>query len=132
VYELDVPLVVFTGRGVARAPLSLNDRTGWRARAKHVRQIREAIAWQAKKIGPCGHITAQLHYAPGDQRRRDASNLMASQKPAVDGLVDAGVVSDDTAEYVTELMPVIHPGPGPRRLWLTVTVTRIDEEPMRA
>lgn len=131
-YELDVPLVVFTGRGRLRAPLSLNDRIGWRARAKHVREIREAVAWQAKRIGPCGHITAQLHYQPGDRRRRDGDNLIATSKPAVDGLVDAGVIRDDTSEYATVLMPVIHPGAGQRRLWLTVTVDRIDEEPMRA
>jgi crossover junction endodeoxyribonuclease RusA len=66
-----------------------------------------------------------LHYQPGDNRRmRDPMNLTASSKPAIDGLVDAGLVPDDTDVYVHENTPVIHYGPGDRRLWLTVEVTR--------
>jgi crossover junction endodeoxyribonuclease RusA len=68
-------------------------------------------------------VIVQLHYVPSTKRRRDASNIVPTQKPAVDGLVDAGVVRDDTAEWVGELMPVIHPlAPGPARMWLAVSV----------
>ena len=44
----------------------------------------------------------------------------------MDGLVDAGVVPDDTALWVTERMPIIrHPGPTDftRRLVLVVEAT---------
>jgi crossover junction endodeoxyribonuclease RusA len=114
-------MVIPFGVGEFR-PLSSNDRWHFRVKARHVAAIREGAGWAAKaaKIPPQEHITVRLHYAPGDSRRRDASNLMATQKPAVDALVDAGVVPDDTAKWVTELMPVIHEGPGRRALWLEI------------
>ncbi|WP_052373123.1 hypothetical protein [Amycolatopsis taiwanensis] len=69
----------------------------------------------------------QLHYAPGGRRSvTDAPNLTATSKPAIDGLVDAGIVPNDTDQHVTEHMPVIHPGPGTRRLWLEVTPTEAE------
>ena len=48
--------------------------------------VREAVAWRARQahIPPQEHVTVQLHYAPGDARRRDAPNLVATSKPAVD------------------------------------------------
>ena len=115
-YRIDVPMVVH-GR-----PWTANDRVHWRVRAVYTRTIREQVAWVAKSlgIGPQAHVTVRLHYQPGDARRRDEPNLITSQKPAVDGLRDAGVIPDDTAEYVTEQMPIIHPGKGHRALWLEI------------
>jgi crossover junction endodeoxyribonuclease RusA len=106
-------------------PWTANDRVHWRTRALYTRTIRESVAWVAKSlhIGPQAHITVGLHYQPGDSRRRDAPNLTTSQKPSVDGLRDAGIVPDDTAEFVTELMPVIHPGKNRRALWLEIEAT---------
>ena len=42
----------------------------------------------------------------------------------MDGLVTAGVVPDDTPEYVTEAMPKIHPADKTAtvRMWLTIDV----------
>jgi crossover junction endodeoxyribonuclease RusA len=109
---IDVPLVIAGKRG--NAPLTANARLHWRRRAEYVKTIREVVAARARhiyRIPPQDHITVGLHYAPGDHLRRDASNLMATQKAAVDGLVGI-VVPDDTARYVTERMPTIrHPGP---------------------
>lgn len=104
-----------------KPPLSLNDRLHWGEKFRRTSAIRNGIGWQAKaaKIGRRDHIVVQLHFVPPDRRRRDPSNLMATQKPAVDGLVDAGVVRDDTPQYVTELMPVLHE-PGSPRMWLEV------------
>jgi len=119
-FELDVPMLR------NKPPLTANQRLHWREKAKRVAMVRSDIHVRARyaKIGEASRLTVQLHYAPGDNRRRDAPNLVATSKPAIDGLVDAGCVPDDTDAYVTELMPVIHPGPGKRRLWLTVDVTR--------
>lgn len=117
-YEIDVPM------WRSKPPLTANQRLHWRERHRRTKSVREAIRHHAGNIGPCKRITVQLHYRPGDNRRRDAPNLHPTAKPAVDGLVDAGLVADDTPEYVTEVMPAIHPGPGPRRLWITVEVTR--------
>lgn len=117
VFELPVPLVN------GRPPLSANQRLHWRKKAGLVATVRDSVAWRAKqaRIGGQEHIVVQLHFAPQDKRRRDASNLMPTHKAGVDGLVIAGVVPDDTARWVTELMPVLHePNGGARRMWLEV------------
>jgi len=41
-------------------------------------------------------------------RRRDEDNLVASLKPMYDGLVRAGVVKDDTQQYMVRHWPKIH------------------------
>jgi crossover junction endodeoxyribonuclease RusA len=125
VFDLDVPMVVQLKTSVR--PLTQNDHIHWRRKAKLVKRIREATYWAAKaaKIPTATHLTVTLHFAPGDKPSvTDAPNLTATSKPAIDGLTDAGLVPNDTDRYVTERMPVIHPGPGPRRLWLTVEVQR--------
>lgn len=123
-WEIDVPMTVHGVR--YHRPLAANDHWHWRTLAGHAAAIRAGVAWNAKNVGipHCDHISVGLHYAPGDNRRRDPSNLMATQKPAVDGLVDAGVVEDDDPLHVTEHMPVIHPGRYQRRLWLVVEASR--------
>jgi crossover junction endodeoxyribonuclease RusA len=129
-WEIEVTMTVPCGLRQFR-PLSANDHWHRLTLAPHIAQIRRDVAWRAKAlhIPPQQHITVGLHYAPGDNRRRDASNLMACQKPAVDGLVDAGVVPDDTALWVTERMPIIrHPGPTDFTRWL-VLVVRVTPRP---
>ncbi|WP_018682201.1 hypothetical protein [Actinokineospora enzanensis] len=128
-YDLDLPLAL-TRRGQVHPgpPLHANQRLHRFVEAKLKRMVRHAAHWQAKQAAvPCAdHIEVGLHYAPGSIGRGqfDPSNLMPCQKPALDGVVDAGVVPNDTPQYVTELMPTIHTGPGPRRLWLRITITR--------
>lgn len=121
-WEIDVPMVVPCGVRELR-PWTANDRRHWRVKAEWTATIRRAVALRTRNLHlpPQEHVTVGLHYAPGDNRRRDAPNLTTSQKPAVDGLVDAGLVPDDTARWVTEVMPVLHLGPQPRRLWLVIT-----------
>ena len=114
-----------------RPPLTANQRFGhWAAKARITADVRRTtmlLARAAKLPRNCEHVTVALHYVPRDRRRRDASNLMPTQKAVVDGLVDAGLVADDTPEYVTETIPTIDPpsreAPGPRggRLYLTIT-----------
>lgn len=107
-------------------PLNLNDRGHWAPRARKVAAVRSTAAWLARQagVGRHGRVRIELHYQPAARRRADAPNLIATQKPIVDGLVDAGVVRDDTAEFVDEVMPVIHePVKGqPGALWLIVSV----------
>lgn len=125
VFELDVPMVMWTRSGAR--PLTHNDRHHPLKRARLVKTIRDGTHWAAKNAKlPKGvaHATVQLHYRPGSRSVTDAPNLTATSKPAIDGLVDYGLVPDDTDRWVTEVMPTIHPGPGPRRCWLTVEVQR--------
>ncbi len=106
-------------------PLSLNDRMHWAQKARITRQVRATVAWNAVslKIGGQDHVNIQLVYTPAQNRRRDTDNLWATAKPAVDGLVDAGVVPDDTQRFVTRHEPRItdkDPHVMECRLWLQV------------
>lgn len=100
------------------APLSLNSRQHHMVKAREVAQVRRdvAVLARAAKIPALPRITVELHYAPRDNRRRDALNLVATLKPCEDGLVDAGVVPDDTADFVIPTIPVIDPPTGSRGL----------------
>lgn len=74
------------------------------------------------KIPPLDHIYSRLFWRPPDNRRRDEDNCIVTAKPLWDGLQDAGVVKDDTSQFITKLMPKILPGdkaPGPR-VWLDI------------
>lgn len=133
--DVDVPFPEARGAAAAawtlelpfRTPLSLNDRMHWRVKAEHVKPWREAALVLARHqhIPPCQRIEVALFYTPVDNRARDPLNLVASLKPLEDGLVDAGVIPDDSAKYHTSVMPVITEKgplrPGRNRLWLVVT-----------
>lgn len=115
--KLHVPLVA------DKPALTANQRLHWAEKARRTAMVRNHVAWRARqaRLTEQAHVVVQLHFVPPDSRRRDPSNLAPTQKPAVDGLVDAGVVKDDTPQWVTELMPVIHPASfGVARMWLEV------------
>jgi crossover junction endodeoxyribonuclease RusA len=110
-------------------PLNLNvhRRQHWSTKRADIRAWRDATCWLAKAAGipPCGRITVLLLYTPPDNRRRDPLNLVAALKPCEDGLVDAGVIPDDSGRYHTSVMPIITPK-GPmrtkrNRVWLEIT-----------
>jgi len=92
-------------------PLSLNDRQGYWATAKGRRAWLEAsvAVLEAAGVPHCHRVRATLFYTPKQDRRRDPDNLVASYKPVVDALVVAGVLDDDTQEYVDRVWPVIRP-----------------------
>lgn len=96
--------------------------------------MREAIRWiaaGAKLPKGMGCATVQLHYLPADNRRRDTDNLVATLKPLCDGLVDYGLVPDDTPEFMAKPEPIIHKherGDKPR-LWLEITIDSPETPP---
>lgn len=107
-----------------RAPLTLNgQRRSPYAHARAVKVLRR-IAWvraEEAKIPALQRIAVELHYAPRDRRRRDAMNLVATLKPVEDGIVDAGVIPDDTAQFSQPTVPVIDPPTGqPGRLYVII------------
>lgn len=105
-----------------RPPLHANQRLHRHAEARIIAEVRRDVGWLAKAhLEPVEHLTVGLVYAPGDRRRRDGGeNLAPLIKACIDGIVDAGIVPDDTPQYVTRLMPVIEPPPAERGMWLTV------------
>jgi crossover junction endodeoxyribonuclease RusA len=102
VWRIDLPL---------RAPLSMNDREHRMVKHRRVAQVRrdaKALTLVAK-IPPLARISVELHYCPRDKRRRDPLNLVATLKPVEDGIVDAGVIPDDTPVWSLPTMPIIDP-----------------------
>jgi crossover junction endodeoxyribonuclease RusA len=92
--------------------ISLNDRTHWRAKANQVSTIRSGVKLRAHSVQmPKGlkRIRVEMHYIPKDKRRRDPLNLVATLKPIEDGLVDYGLIPDDTPEFLDSVMPIIDP-----------------------
>jgi crossover junction endodeoxyribonuclease RusA len=121
VWHLEVP---FAEDGLP--PLTANHRLHWAVRNRRTQEIKDAVGWRARARIPRGleHIAVRLVYQPQDRRRRDPSNLMPTQKAALDALVVVGVVRDDTPEFVTEEIPaVLSPDGGDRGLWLVVEHT---------
>lgn len=84
------------------ALLNANGRRHWRYRATATRRLREAATWLTIKADvprlQRAHVLCELRFP--DRRRRDPANWSPSAKAAVDGLVDAGVLPDDSARYL--------------------------------
>lgn len=85
---------------LAKNPLSLNGRDHWRTKAKHTKQWRTFTALQAARFPELGRCDVTLTWVVRDRRDRDEDNLYPLLKACCDGLVDAGVVIKDTADYM--------------------------------
>lgn len=102
--------------------LNLNARPHWAAKAEAVANVRDLVGAEARQlgIGRHDHITAVLTFHPPTAARRDRINLALVHKAAIDGLVDAAVIPDDTPDHLTDLMPRIGTKAKPARWVLTV------------
>lgn len=92
-----------------KPPMSMNDRLHHQVKARMTAMVRTTaylLARQAR-IPACSHVEVAMVWTVPDRGRRDAENPIATLKPFCDGLVDAGIVPDDTPEWMTKLMPVI-------------------------
>jgi len=86
-----------------RPPLSLNDRGNHYARARLTRSVRDEASWRARSARiprPLAKVRVEVIWVVGDHRRRDEDNPAPSAKAVYDGLVDAGIVPDDTPEFM--------------------------------
>ncbi|PRQ10612.1 hypothetical protein C1Y63_10480 [Corynebacterium sp. 13CS0277] len=118
VYRLPLPWM--------RPPLTLNQRLHWAKKAQLTKGVRGNAYWRAahhQLPKGVGYARVQLHYRPRDRRRRDTDNLVPTLKALADGLVDYGLVADDTPEFMDKPQPIIEP-PAPKQpgcMWLVVT-----------
>ena len=90
--------------------LSLNDRTHWATQARLKKAWRGTTGWAAlqlpKSFRPANSkILVEVVLPVKRMQRRDAHNFVATVKPIVDGLVDAGVVTDDDTTRVVTAEP---------------------------
>lgn len=90
-----------------KRPLTTNaERSGNRwGRAEHTREWREAFAWIARRERVPRMRWINVTVQPFQKRGRlqDTAACNPSVKAAIDGLVDAGIVPDDTGDYVRQI-----------------------------
>lgn len=90
-----------------KKPLTTNaERRGNRwGRAEHVKEWREAFAWLARKqkIPQMEWVNVVAQPAQKRGRLQDTAACNPSVKAAIDGLVDAGIVPDDTGNFVRQI-----------------------------
>ena len=83
--------------------LNANQRLHWSKKAAITAFLRTAAREQAKGKPKLEKVKIRAVYYAPDNRRRDVSNLFPSVKASVDGLVDSGVLDDDSDKYVVSL-----------------------------
>lgn len=78
---------------------------GYRGRATLTREWRAAFAdlVLACKVPPLESLEVEVFPIYRDQRRSDVGNVYPAAKAAIDGLVDGGVVPNDTDVYLQGL-----------------------------
>jgi hypothetical protein len=91
---------------VADSWINANDRrrTHWTRDRDLTAAWRQAAGWAAKgakvpALGP-SRVVAQLRMIPRRRSRIDPGNFSPTAKPCIDGLVDAGIWPDDSADWV--------------------------------
>jgi hypothetical protein len=83
------------------ASLHAHAKGNWRAKSQATARAREAAFWATRQA--YAGVTWEraeidyLFFVP-DRRRRDAANLVAAMKAAIDGVVDAKLIVDDCWE----------------------------------
>ena len=90
--------------------MNANDRPHYREKARQTKEWREHAAECARRSGVppltgVVRVIATVHIR--DKRRREVSNFFPTYKAAIDGMVDAGILADDSDNHVI--------GPDPRR-----------------
>jgi crossover junction endodeoxyribonuclease RusA len=97
------------------APLTPNRRRHWRHYHNAVKQIRHdtKLCVRAAQVPSMTRCELVLQVTPPDRRRRDSDNLVPYLlKPVTDAVVDAGVVPDDTDEFMSWRVELTEPGDG--------------------
>lgn len=105
-------------------PLTANQRLFWAAKADITRQVRRLTATLAQNAGipPMPRCEVLLTWFVTDNRRRDSDNTYPTFKVCCDALVDAGVVPDDTPQYMVKAAPqIVRVHEGQPHLTLTIT-----------
>lgn len=102
--------------------LNLNVNLHWAPRNKRAQAWRHGAhiyARQAKLPKGLQRVRIDAYVWKSSKRAYDPHNLMPTLKPVIDGLVDYGLLVDDSSEYLAG--PFIrHGGYGPEKLVLVI------------
>ena len=78
------------------------------AAVKRLRKLtRECVEQERIENSPWSRVLIKVKFFYGTERRRDQDNAMFSLKAMYDGIVDSGLVADDTPEYMQRHIPVL-------------------------
>lgn len=118
--------------GLPYRELSSNGNIHWRTKTRLVKEYREeakviaaSAMLLAKWVAPL-RVDIALEFGTKGGRKvrryqpRDEQNAIAAAKSLIDGVVDAGVVADDSRHFVHFCGATINSNDGP---WVRVTVT---------
>lgn len=88
-----------------REILSANDKVHWAVRARLTKQLRQwgyLLGREGEGVARLGltHARVEFEFAYPDRRRRDRSNLAPTVKAIMDGLIDAGLLPDDSDRFL--------------------------------
>lgn len=100
-FVVDLPLPV--------KALSPNAHLHWREKHKATSAARKNSWYWFRRFMPNGwkpapiEIAVQYRWGPSAQgyRPRDVQNAIAALKPMIDGMVDAGIIPDDSAKWLS-------------------------------
>lgn len=87
--------------------VTANQRLHWAHKAKLTKALRAHATVAAHRTPPLGKCKVSLTWFVNTKHRRDADNIVPTLKALCDGLVDAGVVVDDTPDLMVKTMPEI-------------------------
>jgi crossover junction endodeoxyribonuclease RusA len=88
------------------ASFSPNSRVHWAVRAKDGKTVKEDVYYllraQLTTIPQLKAIALKYTIIVPDNRRRDYDNFIGRTKPITDSLVAAGLIPDDTPQYIKD------------------------------
>lgn len=100
---------------------TLRGRFAKAAAAKKQRRLtKEAIQEECIETATWGKLSVTPEFFHTTKRKRDDDNAMGSLKAAYDGIVDAGLIPDDTPEYMVRHLPIFSVDKEYPRVQLTV------------
>lgn len=110
-----------------KPPLSLNYRMHRAEEWTLTKQIRSLTHAKTRHLPEMARCRVELIWWVNTRTRRDDENPVPTLKAMCDGLVDAEIVPDDTAEWMEKLMPTIRYRP--KKDGLACMVLRVTELP---
>jgi len=104
--------------------MNANQREHWAVAGRKKRVLRDLgfATLKARRVAPMERASIQCFVRyPKLARRRDVHNLYPTAKHLIDGMVDAGLLPDDSDEYL--IGPDMRKDPDPSRLadWFVFT-----------
>lgn len=90
--------------------ININDRDHWAVKARKSKQLRQLGHHHAmentnkgmlKWFAPDERVHVTVTFIWPDYRRRDVHNWMPTVKAIIDGIVDAGLLKDDSDKYLS-------------------------------